>query len=261
MDNRYRKLNALGVKKISEYNETPEVLSGATPKMYYIVMVFDEVGDFMTRAKKEIEEKIRLLAAKSRACGIHLILATQRPTVDVITGTIKANLPSRIAFAVNSVIDSKTILESSGAEYLLGMGDMLYLPYGSNDIERIQGCFVDNDELKAVIKFIKENNEAIYDEEIEDAMFNKRDAFDSGNSADTAFDPMLKDCLKYFIRAKKASTSSLQSCFGIGYPKASKIVMQMEKAGFVSMGDEKGRRTLFITAQEFEERFGEGIDD
>ena len=261
MDNRYRKLNALGVKKISEYNETPEVLSGSTPKMYYIVMVFDEVGDFMTRAKKEIEEKIRLLAAKSRACGIHLILATQRPTVDVITGTIKANLPSRIAFAVNSAIDSKTILESSGAEYLLGMGDMLYLPYGSNDIERIQGCFVDNDELKAVINFIKDNNEAIYDEEIEDQMFNKKDSFDSGNSADNAFDPLMKDCLRFFIKSKKASASSLQSCFGIGYPKANKIVMQMERAGFVSAGDNNGRRTLFITPQEFEERFGEGIDE
>lgn len=261
MDNRYRKLNALGVKKIDEYNETPEVLSGSIPKMFYIVMVFDEVGDFMTRAKKEIEEKIRLLAAKSRACGIHLILATQRPTVDVITGTIKANLPSRIAFTVNSAIDSKTILESSGAEYLLGKGDMLYLPYGSNDMERIQGCLVGNDELKAVINFVKEHNEAVYDEEIENQMFNKKDSFDSNNSADNAFDPMLKDCLKYFIKAKKASASSLQGCFGIGYPKANKIVMQMERAGFVSAGDSNGRRTLFITPQEFEERFGEGIDE
>lgn len=261
MDNRYRKLNALGVKKIDEYNETPEVMSGSTPKMFYIVMVFDEVGDFMTRAKKEIEEKIRLLAAKSRACGIHLILATQRPTVDVITGTIKANLPSRIAFTVNSAIDSKTILESSGAEYLLGKGDMLYLPYGSNDMERIQGCLIGNDELKAVINFVKEHNEAIFDEEIEDQMFNKKDAFDSNNSADNAFDPMLKDCLKYFIKAKKASASSLQACFGIGYPKANKIVMQMERAGFVSAGDSTGRRTLFITPQEFEERFGEDIDE
>lgn len=261
MDNRYRKLNALGVKKIDEYNETPEVLSGSVPKMFYIVMVFDEVGDFMTRAKKEIEEKIRLLAAKSRACGIHLILATQRPTVDVITGTIKANLPSRIAFTVNSAIDSKTILESSGAEYLLGKGDMLYLPYGSNDMDRIQGCLVGNDELKAVINFVKEHNEAIYDEEIEDQMFNKKDAFDSNNSADNAFDPMLKDCLKYFIKSKKASASSLQACFGIGYPKANKIVMQMERAGFVSAGDSNGRRTLFITPQEFEERFGEDIDE
>lgn len=261
MDNRYRRLNALGVKKIDEYNETPEVISGSVPKMYYIVMIFDEVGDFMTRAKKEIEEKIRLLAAKSRACGIHLILATQRPTVDVITGTIKANLPSRIAFTVNSAIDSKTILESSGAEYLLGKGDMLYLPYGSNDMDRIQGCLIENDELKAVVNFVKTHNESVYDEEIEDAMFNKRDVFDSNNSADNAFDPMLKDCLKFFIKSKKTSTTSLQTCFGIGYPKASKIIMQMEKAGFVSPGDSNGRRTLYITPQEFEEKFGEGIDE
>ena len=261
MDNRYKKLNALGVKKISEYNETPEVISGQVPKMYYIVMIFDEVGDFMNRAKKEIEEKIILLAAKSRACGIHLVLATQRPTVDVITGTIKANLPSRIAFAVNSYNDSKTILESSGAEYLLGMGDMLFLPQGSNDMDRIQGCFIDNNELKSVINFIKENNEAEFDENIEDQMFNKKDGFDSSNGAEEAFDPLLKDCLRYFIKAKKASASSLQAYFGIGYPKANKIVLQMEKAGFVSAGDNNGRRTLFITQQEFEERFGEDLNE
>jgi len=260
MERRYKRLNQLCVKKISEYNETPEVLSGQVPKMYYIVMVFDEVGDFMTRAKKEIEEKIMLLAAKSRACGIHLILATQRPTVDVITGTIKANLPSRISFAVNSYNDSKTILESSGAEYLLGYGDMLYLPQGSNDMSRIQGCFLDNKELQSVINFIKENNENDYDEEIEDQMFNKKDGFDPTNGVDDAFDPLMKDCLRYFIKAKKASASSLQAYFGIGYPKANKIVLQMEKAGFVSAGDNNGRRTLFITQQEFEERFGEDLD-
>ena len=261
MDRRYKKLNALGVKKISEYNETPEVLSGSIPKMYYIVMIFDEVGDFMNRAKKEIEEKILLLAAKARACGIHLVLATQRPTVDVITGTIKANLPSRIAFAVNSYNDSKTILESSGAEYLLGMGDMLFLPQGSNDMERIQGCFIDNNELRAIINFVKENNEADFDEQIEEEMFNKKDGFDSSNGAEDAFDPLLKDCLRYFIKSKKASASSLQAYFGIGYPKASKIVLQMEKAGFVSPGDSNGRRTLYITPQEFEERFGEDLDE
>ena len=261
MDNRYRKLNALGVKKISEYNETPEVISGQVPKMYYIVMIFDEVGDFMSIAKKEIEEKVSRLAAKSRACGIHLVLATQRPTVDVITGTIKANLPSRIAFAVNSYNDSKTILESSGAEYLLGMGDMLFLPQGSNDMDRIQGCFIDNNELKAVINFIKENNEPDFDESIEEQMFSKNDGFDSSNGAEEAFDPLLKDCLRYFIKAKKASASSLQAYFGIGYPKANKIVLQMEKAGFVSAGDNNGRRTLFITQQEFEEKFGEDLDE
>ena len=224
-------------------------------------MVFDEVGDFMAVAKKEIEEKIMRLAAKSRACGIHLVLATQRPTVDVITGTIKTNLPSRIAFAVNSYQDSKTILESSGAEYLLGMGDMLFVPQGSNDMDRIQGCFIDNNELKQVIKFIKENNESVYDDTIEDQMFNKHDGFDSSNGVEDAFDPLLKDCLKYFIRAKKASASSLQAYFGIGYPKANKIVLQMEKAGFVSPGDSNNRRQLYITQQEFEERFGESIDE
>lgn len=261
MERRYKRLGQLGVKKISEYNETPEVISGSVPKMYYIVMVFDEVGDFMAVAKKEIEEKIMRLAAKSRACGIHLVLATQRPTVDVITGTIKTNLPSRIAFAVNSYQDSKTILESSGAEYLLGMGDMLFVPQGSNDMDRIQGCFIDNNELKQVIKFIKENNESVYDETIEDQMFNKHDGFDSSNGVEDAFDPLLKDCLKYFIRAKKASASSLQAYFGIGYPKANKIVLQMEKAGFVSPGDSNGRRQLYITQQEFEERFGENLDE
>ena len=261
MERRYKCLGNLGVKKISEYNETPEVISGSVPKMYYIVMVFDEVGDFMAVAKKEIEEKIMRLAAKSRACGIHLVLATQRPTVDVITGTIKTNLPSRIAFAVNSYQDSKTILESSGAEYLLGMGDMLFVPQGSNDMDRIQGCFIDNNELKQVIKFIKENNESVYDETIEDQMFNKHDGFDSSNGVEDAFDPLLKDCLKYFIRSKKASASSLQAYFGIGYPKANKIVLQMEKAGFVSPGDSNGRRTVYITPQEFEERFGEDLDE
>lgn len=262
MDNRYQKLNALGVKKISEYNETTEVKTGAVPKMYYIVMVFDEVNDFMTRAKKEIEEKIRLLAAKSRACGIHLILATQRPTVDVITGTIKANLPSRIGLTVGTAIDSKTILDAQGAETLLGYGDMLFLPFGSNDMERIQGCLIENDEVDNVIRFVKENNECHFDETIEDAMFNKHDDFDpTSHGAEEAFDPMLKSCLKYFIKAKKASASSLQGYFGIGYPKANKIVLQMEKAGFVSPGDSNGRRVLYITAQEFEERFGEGIDE
>lgn len=262
MDNRYRLLNNLGVKKISEYNETPEVLSGAVPKMYYIVMVFDEVGDFMTRAKKEIEEKIRLLAAKSRACGIHLFLATQRPTVDVITGTIKANLPSRIGLTVQNAIDSKTILDSQGAETLLGYGDMLFLPYGSNDMERIQGCLIENDEVNKVIEFVKANNECNFDESIEDAMFNKHDDFDpASHGAEDAFDPMLKDCVRFFIKSKKTSTTSLQTNFGIGYPKASKIVNQMEKAGFVSPGDSNGRRVLYITPQEFEERFGEGIDE
>ena len=261
MERRYKRLNSVCARNIEGYNESQEVVSGTLPKMPYIVMVFDEVGDYMVIAKKEIEEKVVRLAAKSRACGIHLILTTQRPTVDVITGTIKTNLPSRIAFAVNSYQDSKTIIDSSGAESLLGMGDMLVSPKGSSDIERMQCAYVHDNELKAVVNFIKENNESDFDEQIEDEMFNKKEGFNPGSGVEDAFDPMLKPCLKYFIKSKKASASSLQGYFAMGYPKANKIVLQMEKAGFVSPGDHNGRRTLYITAEEFEERFGESIDE
>ena len=261
MERRYKRLSSVCVRNIEGYNECPDVKSGKLPKMYYIVMVFDEVGDYMAIAKKEIEDKVMRLAAKSRAAGIHLILTTQRPTVDVITGTIKANLPSRIAFAVNSYNDSKTILESAGAESLLGMGDMLFLPKGSNDMERIQCAFVNDSELMSVVNYIKDNNEAEFDEEIADQMFNKKEGFDPTNGAEETFDPMLKECLKFFIKSKKASASSLQGYFAMGYPKANKIVLQMEKAGFVSPGDHNGRRTLYITQQEFEERFGESLDE
>ena len=261
MERRYKRLNSVCVRNIEDYNNCSEVLSGQLPKMFYIVMVFDEVGDYMTIAKKEIEEKIVRLAAKSRACGIHLILTTQRPTTDVITGTIKANLPSRIAFAVSSYQDSKTILDGSGAEYLLGMGDMLFLPKGTNDTDRIQCAYLSDQEIKSVINFVKENNETDFDEEIVDQMFNKKEGFDPTNGAEEMFDPMLKECLKYFIKAKKASASSLQGYFAMGYPKANKIVLQMEKAGFVSPQDHNGRRTLYITEQEFAERFGEEIDE
>jgi S-DNA-T family DNA segregation ATPase FtsK/SpoIIIE len=267
MERRYTKLKNLGVRNIADYNETVEVSTGQVEKMYYIVKMFDEVGDFMSVAKKEIEDKVMRLAAKSRACGIHLILATQRPTVDVITGTIKANLTSRIAFTVQSGPDSKTILDCNGAESLLGMGDMLFLPNGESDPTRIQCCFVNDkpkNELDRVLAFIKENNPAEFDEEIEHQMFTKDDGFDSGhsgNGVEDAFDPLMKDCLRYVIKAKKCSVSSLQGYFGIGYPKANKIVLQMEKAGFVSPAEgASSKRVIYITQQEFEERFGEDLD-
>lgn len=261
MERRYVRLNSIKARNIEAYNNSSQVVSGELPKMFYIVMVFDEVGDYMAINKKEIEEKVVRLAAKSRAAGIHLILTTQRPTTDVITGTIKANLPSRIAFMVTSVVDSRTILESAGAEALLGMGDMLFSPKGSTDMERIQCAYVKDQELMDIVNYIKEHNTAEFDEEIYDQMFNKKEGFDPSNSAEEVFDPMLKDCLKLFIKSKRASASMLQSYFSIGYPRATKIVMQMEKQSFVSPGDAKGRRTLYITAQEFAERFGEEVDE
>ncbi len=260
MERRYTRLMNAGVRNIISYNESHEVKSGALPKMYYIVMVFDEVGDFMSQRKKDIEENCQRLAAKARACGIHLILTTQRPTTDIITGNIKSNLPSRIAFAVNSFIDSKTILDAAGAEALLGKGDMLFSPQGQSP-ERMQCAFVDDNDLKEILKFVKNNNDTDFDESIEDEMFNKKEGFDPTNGVEDASDPLLKDCLKQFIKTKRVASGALQGWFGIGYPRANKIVIQMEKKGYVSSPDSKSRRQLFITEQEFEEIFGESIDD
>ncbi len=263
MERRYTRLQSIYAKNIVAYNNSPEVKSGQLEKMYYIVMVFDEVGDFMTQAKKEIEDNIKRLAAMARACGIHLILTTQKPTADVITGTIKTNLPSRIAFAVTANIDSRTILDASGAESLLGMGDMLFLPQGAPEPERMQCAFVnDEGELINILKYIKDNNEAIFDETIEDEMFNKKDGFDpSGGSADEMMDPLVKDAIKLIITTNRPSAGYIQSFFSIGWPRANKIMTQLEKLGYISTPDIKKNRKIFMTVQEFEEKFGENIDD
>lgn len=263
MERRYTKLQSIYAKNIIAYNNSPEVKSGQLEKMFYIVMVFDEVGDFMTQAKKEIEDNIKRLAAMARACGIHLILTTQKPTADVITGTIKTNLPSRIAFAVTANIDSRTILDASGAESLLGMGDMLFLPQGAPEPERMQCAFVnDEGELINILKYIKDNNESIFDETIEDEMFNKKDGFDpTSGSAEEMMDPLIKEAIKLIITTNRPAAGYVQSFFGIGWPRANKIMTQLEKLGYISTPDNKKNRKIFMSVQEYEEKFGESIDD
>ena len=260
MERRYMTFRNFSVRNIEEYNQTDEVKNGFNEKMPYIVIIVDELADLISQAKKEIEEKINRLAAKARAAGIHLILATQRPSVDVITGTVKANLPARIAFAVQAPQDSKTILNIGGAERLLGKGDMLYLPSDSPELKRIQGAFVSNDEIKKIVNYVIENNEADFDEEIEKAMFSKSGGggFEV-NSNEEEFDPLMKDAVRVVIKTNGASISKLQRAFGIGYPRAGKIVDQMERVGFISPPDNKNNRTIYITQQEFEERFGEDL--
>lgn len=262
MERRYSLFSKYGVRNIEEYNDTSEVKSQLAEHLYYIAIIVDELNDLMTQAKKEFEEKIMRLTQKARAAGIHLVLATQRPSVDVITGTIKNNLPTRIAFAVQSFADSKTIIGESGAENLLGRGDMLFAPSDSPAPLRIQGCFISNDEIKAVLDFVKENNDAIYDSEIEDKMFNRNQneigGFESEPTAEV-FDPLMKDALRNFIKTNNASVSKLQRIFNIGFNRAGRIVDQMESAGFVSTKDSKNNRVIFITQQEFEERFGEDL--
>ncbi len=261
MERRFTLFSQARVRNLEEYNNTEEVISELNEKLPYIVFIIDEIGDLMLNNKKEIEEKIQKITQKSRAAGIHLIVATQRPSVDVITGKIKANLNSRIAFAVASFADSKTILDQGGAEKLLGRGDMLYSPIDKPEPTRIQGAFVSNEEVEAVVEFVKEHNEANFDEEIEDAMFNKKQGgFNAGGPAThQEFDPLLKDACRLIIKTGSVSTSKLQRAFGLGFPRAGKIVDQMEAAGFISAPDAKKIRTVFITQQEFEERFGEDL--
>ncbi len=260
MERRFSLFSQFKVRDIKEYNNLEEVKSRIQEKMPYIIIIVDELADLMTNNKKEFEEKINKLAAKCRAAGIHLVLATQRPSVDVVTGTIKNNLPSRIAFAVSSFNDSRTILGEGGAENLLGKGDMLFALQGK-PISRIQGAFITNEEVDDVISFVKENNEAYFDDEIEDKMFNRNNGgigFDAEPTAEM-FDPLMKEALRNVIRSNNVSASKLQRMFSIGFTRAGRIVDQMEAAGFISAKDSKNNRTIFITQQEFEEKFGEDL--
>lgn len=260
MERRFSLFSQFRVRDMKEYNNLEEVKSRLQEKLPYLIIVVDELADLMTNNKKEFEEKINKLAAKCRAAGIHLVLATQRPSVDVITGTIKNNLPSRIAFAVSSFNDSRTILGEGGAENLLGKGDMLFAIQGK-PISRIQGAFITNEEVNDIINFVKENNEADFDEEIEEKMFNRNNGGIGFEAEPTAemFDPLMKEALRNVIRSNNVSASKLQRIFAIGFTRAGRIVDQMEAAGFISAKDSKNNRTIFITQQEFEEKFGEDL--
>lgn len=267
MERRYMLLRNSGVREIIEYNNLPQVKSKQLEKLAHIVIIIDEVGDIMSlnSIKKDFEEKVRRLTQKARAVGINLILATQRPSVDVITGVIKANLPSRMAFAVANYQDSRTILDKMGAETLLGKGDMLFSPRGTEPF-RVQGCYISTQEINNVCAFIKEHNESYFDEEIEKAI-NKQDDTQSGGDIDASgdsgngFDPLMPECLKLVIKNGCASASMLQRRFSIGNPKAARIIDQMEQANFIGASNGSKPRTVYITAEQFKEIFGEGIDD
>lgn len=259
MERRFDKFSNYRVRNLDEFNNLSEVKTGQEEKIPYLVIIVDELNDLMVTNKKDMEEKIVRIAQKSRAAGIHLVLATQRPSVNVVTGTIKANLPSRIAFAVTSFTDSKTILDQAGAEKLQGKGDMLYSPSDTPDSLRLQGAFIDNVEVERVVEFVKANNDADFDVEVEDAMFNnKQMTMDLGNNS-VEFDPFLKDAIRNFIKQGSASISRLQRLFGIGFPRAAKIVDQLESLGLISSADNKNKRTIYMSQQEFEEKFGEDL--
>ena len=253
MERRYQQFSETGTKKIEGYNEYIEKWNKAHPdakknKMPFIVIIIDELADLMMVAAKEVEDSILRITQKARAAGIHLIVATQRPSTEVITGLIKANIPSRIAFAVGSGIDSRTILDQTGAEKLLGKGDMFFLPIGMNSPIRVQGSFITDDEIKRVIDFTVEQQKAQYD----DSFMNleKEEVADAGDvdniPVNSESDNLYDEIVDFVVRSQKASASLLQRKFKIGYNKAATMIDQLEENGIIgpATGNSKPREVL-----------------
>ena len=258
MEKRYKMLSDRKVRNIEEYNEVVENLGDEEiGKMPYIVIMIDEFADLMQTASKEVEDHIARLAAKARAAGIHMILATQRPSVDVITGVIKANIPTRIALTTSSQIDSRTIIDQAGAEKLLGRGDMLFNPVGSSKPNRLQGCFVSNEEIKAVVDFIKGDRTASYDSDVmleierQAAIEKKQRTGVEEDGPDE--DPMLKDAIKVVVENGMASTSLLQRKLKLGYARAARIIDEMEQRGIVGGYEGSKPRKVLITPDQLME--------
>jgi DNA segregation ATPase FtsK/SpoIIIE, S-DNA-T family len=268
MERRYKLLSKMGVRNLAGYNakideadargefvynpfsltpETPEPLE----RLPHIVVLIDELADLMMVVGKKIEELIARLAQKARAAGIHLILATQRPSVDVITGLIKANIPTRIAFQVSSKIDSRTILDQMGAEALLGMGDMLYMPSGTGLPIRVHGAFVSDQEVHRVVSYLKSQGEPNYIEGVLEGgiVDGEGDLIGDGGSGGGEKDPMYDQAVEVVLKNRKASISLVQRHLKIGYNRAARLVEDMEKAGLVSSMSGTGQRQILVPAR------------
>ena len=268
MDDRYKRFANAGVRDLAGFNKLmqetyeEEGNQGDCPdKLPQIVIIVDELNDLMMTANsKEVEADISRLTQLARACGIHVILATQRPSVNVITGTIKANIPTRIAFAVSSIVDSRTILDQAGAEKLLGKGDMLFYPRGCNKPVRLQGVYVSDDEVNKAVEFIKEQYKEIKYNELVNSHIEANAAGSSsakdegGQSADAnANDPLFIECGRYIIEKQKSSVGALQRVFKIGFNRAARIMDQLSEAGVVGPEDGTKARTILMSKEQFEE--------
>ncbi|MDD4110110.1 MAG: DNA translocase FtsK [Clostridia bacterium] len=259
MERRFSLFQESRARNLEEYNICQAVLSGEVQKLPIIVIIIDELADLMMLAKKEIEDKIMRLAQKARAAGIHLILATQRPSVNVITGTIKANFPSRIAFAVTSFVDSKTILDIGGAEKLLGKGDMLFAPNDKPEPTRIQGCYIDGKEVERVVEYIKSNNDYDFDDETAKSIteITKVNGNPFAPDSDAQNDELLPLALRLFIENGQASITMLQRRFRIGFSRAASLVDEMERRGYIGAAEGSKQRSVNITMEEYKNLFGE----
>jgi S-DNA-T family DNA segregation ATPase FtsK/SpoIIIE len=266
MEKRYKLMSKMGVRNLAGYNvkideatareefiynpfsltpDDPEPLK----RLPHIVVVIDELADLMMVVGKKIEELIARLAQKARAAGIHLILATQRPSVDVITGLIKANIPTRIAFQVSSKIDSRTILDQMGAEALLGMGDMLYMPSGTGFPIRVHGAFVSDEEVHRVVNYLKSQGAPDYIEGVLEGGTVDDDGGMLGEGDNAEKDPMYDQAVEVVLKNRKASISLVQRHLKIGYNRAARLVEDMEKAGLVSSMSGSGQREILVPAR------------
>jgi S-DNA-T family DNA segregation ATPase FtsK/SpoIIIE len=255
MEARYKQLAQWGVRNIDGYNsevmrrnlvEDFDEQGQPWKPLPYIVIIVDELADLMMSSGHEVEEAITRLAQMARAVGIHLVLATQRPSVDVITGLIKANFPSRIAFRVSSKVDSRTIIDANGAEQLLGRGDMLFLPPGTSRLVRVHGAYVDEAEIGRIVSHIKQQGEPVYDETITQSEEEAAGADGVAGERDDLFEDALRIC----VEMKRASTSVLQRRLRIGYGRAAAILDAMEREGFIGQAD--GARPRPVLGKGFE---------
>lgn len=255
MEERYDAFADAGVRDIKSFNDLVIKHNASAgdgeskmEKMPYIVIIIDELADLMMTAKKEVEASIQRLTQLSRACGIHMIVATQRPSTDVITGLIKSNIPSRISFAVSSSIDSRTILDQTGAEKLLGHGDMLYLPQGESGPIRVQGCFVTDDEIKRITDYCKKQAGPDYDDtyfEIKRNLEGESFSYSSESNNPREKDALYDEVVEYVTEAQKASTSLLQRRFGIGYNRSARIIDELEKNGIIGPSNGSKPREVY----------------
>lgn len=264
MMKRYKLFSETGVRNLSGYNALAESQDfqdengQPMPALPQIVIIIDELADLMMAAPKDVEDSICRLAQLARAAGMHLVVATQRPSVDVVTGLIKANIPSRIALTVSSPVDSRTILDSVGAEKLLGRGDMLFAPVGVNKPVRVQGCFLADEEISSIVEFVKKTREIEYDESVLEEI--ERNAASEGGHDDglegggEGHDPMLEEAVKCVVEAGQASTSLLQRRLRLGYARAGRIIDEMEQLGIVGPHEGSKPRQVLMTYAQWMER-------
>ncbi len=249
MEERYKLLTETGVRDIKGYNTQRKA---DAPLMPQIVIIIDEMADLMIAAQREVEESIQRLAQKARACGIYLVIATQRPSVNVITGVIKANIPSRIAFAVASQIDSRTILDSAGAEKLLGRGDMLYAPSGGGKPTRVQGCFVSDDEVRLVTDYVRDRHTAEYSQAVIEALSTTEEAPDDPDEDynDASGDALFQQAVEMAVESGQMSISMLQRRLRVGYARAGRLIDEMTRRGVISPNEGTKPREVLISSED-----------